>query len=84
MTEFPPDRSDVVAVVSRQAGEDRRAFGFDGELPAEAGSLPDLGELRHESDLVAAMKERGYRLTMVGGGAGGDELRRFYFRKRQA
>lgn len=83
MTEFPPDRSEVIAVVSRQAGESRRAFGFDGEPPADTGSLPDLGELHHENDLVAAMKERGYRLTMVGGGAGGDELRRFYFRRRR-
>ena len=82
MTDFPPQGSHVVAIASRQADGDHRSFDFDGERPDVADELPDLGELRHESDLVAAMKERGYRLTMVGGGAGGDELRRFYFRKR--
>ena len=82
MADFPPRTSGVVAITSRQADGDRRSFAFDGDRPDAADELPDLGELRHESDLVAAMKEHGYRLTMVGGGAGGDELRRFYFRKR--
>lgn len=82
MADFPPNAPDVVSIASRQEGEDRRAFGFDGEPPDRPGDLPDLSAIHHESDLVAAMKERGYRLTMVGGGAGGDELRRFYFRKR--
>lgn len=82
MADFPPDREDVVAVASHQAGDDRRNFEFDGEPPDEADELPDLSDFSHENDLVAAMKERGYLLTMVGGGAGSDELRRFYFRKR--
>ena len=82
MAEFPPQGSDVVAITSRQADGDRRSFDFDGERPGAADELPDLRELQHESDLVAAMKEHGFRLTMVGGGAGGDELRRFYFRRR--
>jgi hypothetical protein len=84
MTDFPPDREGVVAIASRQAGDDRRSFDFDGEPPDDAGELPDLSDFVHENDLVDAMKERGYRLTMVGGGAGSDELRRFYFRKRGA
>lgn len=83
MASFPPERKDVVAVASRPADGERREFAFDGELPEERERLPDLQEIHHESDLVAAMKERGYRLTMVGGGAGGEDLRRFYFRKRR-
>lgn len=84
MAHFPPDNAQVVRIASRQVEGDRRAFDFDAEPPEDAGALPDLSSIHHESDLVAAMKERGYRLTMVGGGAGGDELRRFYFRKRSA
>ena len=82
MAPFPPEDADVVRIASRHAEGDRRAFAFDGDPPEEADALPDLDGIHHESDLVAAMKERGYRLTMVGGGAGGDELRRFYFRRR--
>lgn len=82
MPDFPPQHGDVVAIASRQEGEDRRAFAFDGEPPQDMESLPDLSAIEHENQLVEAMRERGYRLTMVGGGAGGDELRRFYFRKR--
>lgn len=81
MPDFPPEADDVIAVASRQVDADRRSFELEGEAPEEAGELPDFSALRHESDLVEAMKERGYRLTMVGGGAGTDELRRFYFRR---
>jgi hypothetical protein len=81
MPDFPPDTEDVVAVVSRQAGDDVRSFELQGEAP-EGVDLPDFAEIIHENDLVAAMKELGYRLTMVGGGAGTGELRRFYFRRR--
>lgn len=80
MADFPPDAEDVVVVASRPAESGGRRFAFDGEEPEDLSGLPELEELAHENDLVAAMKERGYRLTMVGGGAGGDELRRFYFR----
>lgn len=81
MPDFPPDTDEVVTVASRQAGDDRRSFEYQGDLPDDAGELPELSEYEHENDLVAAMKERGYRLTMVGGGAGTGELRRFYFRR---
>lgn len=84
MTEFPPDpgREGVVVVASSAVEGDRRAFSFESEPPDEADAVPGLDDILHENDLVDAMKERGYRLTMVGGGAGGEELRRFYFRKR--
>lgn len=83
MTDFPPDpgHEGVVVVASRAVEGDRRAFSFESE-PPDDDAVPGLDEILHESDLVDAMKERGYRLTMVGGGAGGEELRRFYFRKR--
>lgn len=81
MPDFPPDSAEVVAVASRQADGDRREFSFDGEPPPGHEELPDLSTLEHENRLVEEMRDRGYRLTMVGGGAGGDELRRFYFRK---
>lgn len=80
MPDFPPDADRVVTITSRQIGDDRRSFELQGELPEDAGDLPALSDYEHESELVAAMKERGYRLTMVGGGAGTGELRRFYFR----
>lgn len=82
MPDFPPDTEDVVTIVSRQIGDDRRGFEYGGGPPSGDHDLPDLSDYVHENDLVAAMKERGYRLTMVGGGAGSDELRRFYFRRR--
>lgn len=84
MNHFPPDpqRAGVVVVASRALGGDRRGFSFEGGPPDNPDDAPDLNEVAHESDLVEAMRERGYRLTMVGGGAGGEELRRFYFRKR--
>lgn len=82
MPDFPPQRDDVVAIASRQEEGDRRSFTFDGEPPEDTSSLPDLSGIEHENQLVEAMRERGFRLTMVGGGAGGEELRRFYFRKR--
>lgn len=81
MPEFPPDSDDVVSVASRQVDADHRTFELEGDLPESGDGLPDLAEIEHEADLVAEMKERGYRLTMVGGGAGTDELRRFYFRR---
>lgn len=81
MPDFPPDAEDVVTVTSRMAGDDRRNFEVLGEPPDDARGLPELSDLRHENEMVAAMKDGGYRLTMVGGGAGSDEVRRFYFRK---
>lgn len=81
MPDFPPRDGDVVAIASRQRDGDRRSFEFDGEPPGDVESLPDLSGIEHENQLVDEMRERGYRLTMVGGGAGGQELRRFYFRK---
>lgn len=81
MPDFPPDAEDVVTVTSRMAGDDRRSFEYRGEPPDGDGELPELSDLRHENEMVAAMKDEGYRLTMVGGGAGSDEVRRFYFRK---
>ncbi len=82
MPDFPPQDGDVVAIASRQEEGDRRSFAFDGEPPDDLAALPDLGSIEHENQLVEAMREQGYRLTMVGGGAGSQELRRFYFRKR--
>ena len=81
MPDFPPGDGDVVAIASRQADGDRRSFAFDGDPPADAGALPDLSRIEHENRLVEAMREHGFRLTMVGGGAGSHELRRFYFRR---
>lgn len=81
MPEFPPHAEDVIAVASRQVDVDHRSFELEGEAPEGADDLPDLSGIQHEADLVAEMKERGYHLTMVGGGAGTDELRRFYFRQ---
>lgn len=80
MPDFPPDADDVISVASRQVDADHRAFEIEGDSP-EGGDLPDLSGIEHEADLVDRMKERGYRLTMVGGGAGTDEVRRFYFRR---
>lgn len=81
MPDFPPDADDVVSVASRQVDADHRSFELEGDLPEGEAELPDLAGIQHEADLVSAMKERGYRLTMVGGGAGSEELRRFYFRR---
>lgn len=81
MPDFPPDSEDVVTVTSRQVGDDRRSFELQGDPPDDGDELPELADYEHESEMVAAMKEEGYRLTMVGGGAGTGELRRFYFRK---
>lgn len=81
MPDFPPDTDDVLSVASRQVDADHRDFEVEGDVPGDRGDLPDLSEIEHEADMVSAMKERGFRLTMVGGGAGTDELRRFYFRR---
>lgn len=81
MSDFPPQADDVIAVASRQVDADRRTFELEEGAAGEADDLPRLSEIQHEADLVAKMKERGYHLTMVGGGAGSDEVRRFYFRK---
>lgn len=73
----------VVVVESRPvAGGERRAFVLDPASTEDAPALP--GDLAHESELVAFMTGRGWRLTMIGGGARGDEVRRFYFRRRAA
>lgn len=82
MPDFPPQDGDVVAIASRQAEKDRRSFSYDGEPPGDVDELPDLSRIEHEDQLVEAMREHGFRLTMVGGGAGSRELRRFYFRRR--
>ena len=76
---IPPGSEDVLTVESRPQEDGQRRF----TLRAGAAD-PDLEELLagigHESELVEALRERGWRLTMVGGGASGGEARRFYFR----
>jgi len=75
-----PGREDVLTVESRVDESGERRFGL-----VDAGADPELAglveEARHESELVEALRERGWRLTMVGGGASSDEVRRFYFRR---
>lgn len=81
MPQFPPEQDDVVVVSSEPDGEGGRRFRLE-EANEEGNGLElDAGELRHEDDLVATMTERGYTLTMVGGGSRSDEVRRFYFRE---
>lgn len=82
MPDFPPETSDVLTVASRLVGDDRRAFELDPDGPDAPEGLPDLSEVATEDELIASMKERGWRLTMIGGGAGAGDLRRFYFRRR--
>lgn len=84
MPEFPPDitDSDVVAVSSRRVDEERRSFSYDREPDGDGPALPELEGIEQEDELVEAFRERGYRLTMVGGGAGSGDVRRFYFRAR--
>lgn len=79
MTQFPPEQDDVVVVSSEPDGEGGRRFSL--EQSPDDGPDVDADRIRHEDDLVAAMKERGYSLTMVGGGSRSDEVRRFYFRE---
>lgn len=79
MPQFPPDQDDVLVVSSEPAGEERRRFTVE-EGPTEGLDF-DPSDLGHEDDLVAAMREGGYTLTMVGGGSRSDEVRRFYFRR---
>lgn len=79
MPQFPPEQEDVVVVSSEPDGEEGRRFTLEGD--AGDGFDLDAGGIRHEDDLVAAMAERGYTLTMVGGGSRSDEVRRFYFRE---
>lgn len=79
MPQFPPEQEDVVVVRSEPAGEQRRRFTLE-EDPTGGLDL-DADEIRHEDDLVATMTERGYTLTMVGGGSRSEEVRRFYFRQ---
>ncbi|MFQ5890784.1 MAG: hypothetical protein ACE5JR_12130 [Gemmatimonadota bacterium] len=69
----------VVVVTSRPAEEGARRFSLDTSAEG-APALP--ADLSHESELVAVMSELGYRLTMIGGGSRGDEVRRFYFRRK--
>lgn len=78
MPRFPPEQGDVVVVSSEPDGEGGRRFLLE-EEPDDGLDLESAG-VRHEDDLVAAMEERGYTLTMVGGGSRSDEVRRFYFR----
>lgn len=81
MSESAPEErdSDVVVVTSRPGSAGERSFRLEtDEEEAEAPRLPE--DLRHEAALVEHMKGRGYRLTMVGGGSRGDDVRRFYFR----
>jgi len=76
---FPPEGNVVLTVGSRVREDGSRGFAIEG---GESG--PELDEavrsVRHESELVEALRERGWRLTMVGGGAASEEARRFYFR----
>ena len=75
----PTDAEDVVVVTSRPLPDGSRAFVV---LTPEPGAAPELpADLSHEGELVRAMEEAGYRLSMVGGGSRIDEVRRFYFRK---
>lgn len=80
MPQFPPEQDDVVVVSSEPDGEGGRRFAVE-EDPDDEVDLDDA-EIRHEDDLVAVMRDRGYGLTMVGGGSRSDEVRRFYFRSR--
>lgn len=80
MPQFPPEQDDVVVVRSEPDGEGGRRFRLEEEDDGDGLEL-DADGVRHEDDLVAAMKERGYTLTMVGGGSRSDEVRRFYFRE---
>lgn len=83
MPQFPPEQDDVVVVSSEPDGEGGRRFRLEqGSREDEDDALElDTGGIRHEDDLVSTMKERGYTLTMVGGGSRSDEVRRFYFRE---
>lgn len=81
MPQFPPEQDDVVVVSSEPDDGGGRRFRLDQDPDGDDGLELDTGGIRHEDDLVAAMKERGYTLTMVGGGSRSDEVRRFYFRE---
>lgn len=78
MTELVPEGHDVVVVTSRPGDGGSRSFAAEAPEGFDPPLLPD--DLEHESDLVALMREAGFRLTMVGGGSRSDEVRRFYFR----
>lgn len=80
MPSFPPEQDDVVVVSSEPDGDGGRRFLLE-EDPTDDLDV-DVSEIHHEDDLVAAMRERGFSLTMVGGGSRSDEVRRFYFRHR--
>lgn len=77
--EVRPESDDVLAVESRVDETGERRFELRGGAadPALEELLAGIG---HESELVEALGERGWKLTMVGGGASGRETRRFYFR----
>ncbi|MDP2498087.1 MAG: hypothetical protein Q8W44_08920 [Candidatus Palauibacterales bacterium] len=81
MPQFPPEQDDVVVVSSEPDGEGGRRFRLEPGSGEDEELELDTGGIRHEDDLVAAMKEQGYTLTMVGGGSRSDEVRRFYFRE---
>lgn len=78
MSGLVPEAHDVVVVVSRPGDGETRTFVVE---PPEEGPTPSLpDDLTRERDLVSHMRESGFRLTMIGGGSGPDEIRRFYFR----
>lgn len=74
------DQKEVVVFTSRPVGDGEREFDLDQD-PTESVDL-DPATIEHEDQLVAAMSDRGFQLTMVGGGSRSDEVRRFYFRRR--
>lgn len=80
----PGSEDPPVLVVKSQARPDGgRWFGLEGsEDVLEEELLREKVEAqRQEGDLVEALRELGYRLTMVGGGASAADTRRFYFRR---
>lgn len=80
--EFPPSPEDVVIFSSRPAEEDGREFTLDADPAGDVDFSAD--DLAHEDDLVEEMTDRGFQLTMVGGGSRAEDVRRFYFRKGSA
>lgn len=78
--EHVSDQQDVVVFTSRPAGDGERSFELEEDPTGSLTLDPDA--IRHEDHLVESMAERGFTLTMVGGGSRSDEVRRFYFRKR--
>jgi hypothetical protein len=71
----------VVVIVSRPAPGDGEGRRFAPDPSSDPAVVLSLEELRHEEQLVGMMTGMGWKLTMVGGGSRGDEVRRFYFRR---